>query len=74
MGIGASIFLVAIGAILVWAVDLDVAGVDMEIVGWIIMAAGAVGAIATALMGHPTDAIVHDHRGHDHVAHDRRSH
>lgn len=45
MGIGAGIFLIALGAILTFAVDWKVAGLDMHAVGWILMAAGAVGLV-----------------------------
>ncbi|MBA2530119.1 MAG: hypothetical protein H0V19_09220 [Euzebyales bacterium] len=48
MGIGASIFLIALGAILAFAVDLDVGGVDIQVVGIILMVAGLLGAILTA--------------------------
>ena len=45
MGIGASIFLLALGAILTFAVDWKLAGLDIHVVGWVLMAAGAVGLI-----------------------------
>lgn len=47
MGIGFSIFLIAVGAILAFAVHATVAGVDIHVVGWILMAAGALGLILT---------------------------
>ena len=47
MGIGFSIFLLAVGAILAFAVHATVAGVDIHVVGWILMAAGALGLILT---------------------------
>jgi hypothetical protein len=47
MGIGFSIFLIAVGAILAFAVHATVAGVDIHVVGWILMAAGALGLIIT---------------------------
>ena len=43
MGIGASIFLIVVGAILTFAVTADVRGIDIATVGWILMIAGAVG-------------------------------
>ncbi|MGH3011806.1 MAG: DUF6458 family protein [Gaiellaceae bacterium] len=43
MGIGASIFLMVVGAILAFAVTAEVAGVDIATVGWILLIAGAVG-------------------------------
>jgi Na+/proline symporter len=45
MGIGAGILLMALGAILTFAVDWKVAGVDMHVIGWILMGAGALGLI-----------------------------
>lgn len=45
MSLGAGIFLLAIGAILAFAVDVDVPGVDLTIVGYILMAAGVIGII-----------------------------
>lgn len=47
MGIGFSIFLLAVGAILAFAVHATVAGLDILVVGWILMAAGALGLILT---------------------------
>ena len=43
MGLGVSLFLIAIGAILAFAVDTTVEGLDIATVGWILMAVGAVG-------------------------------
>ncbi|MET0590234.1 MAG: DUF6458 family protein [Naasia sp.] len=45
MSLGAGIFLLALGAILAFAVDVQVPGVDLTIVGYILMVAGAVGII-----------------------------
>ncbi|MCM4081737.1 DUF6458 family protein [Paractinoplanes hotanensis] len=47
MGIGGSIFLLALGAILAFAVNADISGIDINIIGWILMAAGLVGLIIT---------------------------
>jgi len=47
MRIGSSIFLLALGAILAFAVSATVAGVDLHAVGWVLMAAGALGLILT---------------------------
>ena len=44
MGIGVSLLLVAVGAILTWAVTADVSGVDIQTVGVILMVVGIVGA------------------------------
>lgn len=45
MTIGASIFLIAVGAILKFAVTETVAGIDIQVVGVILMIAGAIGLI-----------------------------
>ena len=47
MGIGGSIFLLAVGAILAFAVNAQISGIDINIIGWILMAAGLVGLIIT---------------------------
>lgn len=49
MGIGASIFLLALGAILAFAVEASVAGVDIQTVGVILMVAGVLGLLITLL-------------------------
>jgi Domain of unknown function (DUF6458) len=53
MGIGASIFLAVVGAILVFAIDLELGGVDIDVVGWILMIGGVVGLIFTTLIWGP---------------------
>lgn len=45
MGIGVGIFLLALGAILTFAVDWKLAGLDLHAVGWVLMAAGAAGLV-----------------------------
>ena len=50
MGIGSSIALIALGAIFAFALDFDVAGLDIKIVGYILMAAGLLGLLFTALI------------------------
>ena len=47
MGIGGSIFLLALGAILAFAVNAHISGIDINIVGWVLMAAGLVGLVIT---------------------------
>ena len=49
MGIGASLFLIAVGAIAYWALDFDLAGVDIEAVGVILMVIGTLGLILSLL-------------------------
>jgi hypothetical protein len=45
MGISLSILLVAIGAILTWAVSVEVSGVDLTAVGVILMVVGILGLL-----------------------------
>ncbi len=45
MTIGASIFLIAVGAILKFAVTATVADVDLQVVGVILMVAGGIGLL-----------------------------
>ena len=45
MGIGVSVFLIAVGAILAFAVDYAVSGIDLATVGYILMVAGAIGLV-----------------------------
>ena len=47
MGIGVSIFLLALGAILALAVQADISGLDIGVIGWILMVAGLAGLIIT---------------------------
>jgi hypothetical protein len=50
MTIGSSIFLIALGAILRYAVTTTVAGVDIDVVGLILMIAGAIGLVIGLFM------------------------
>ena len=47
MGIGGSIFLLAVGAILAFAVNAHISGIDVNVIGWILMAAGLIGLVIT---------------------------
>jgi hypothetical protein len=49
VGISASVFLIAIGAILAFAVTATVEGIDIVTVGWILMAVGVIGMIVSLL-------------------------
>jgi len=64
MGIGASIFLIALGLILALAVKAQLGGIDIQLVGWIIAGAGVVGLLMTLLVWGPRrrDATVIDER------------
>lgn len=43
MGIGVGVFLAAIGAILAFAVHASVSGLNLAVVGWVLMGAGLLG-------------------------------
>jgi hypothetical protein len=47
MGIGGSIFLLALGAILAFAVNAEISGLDINVVGYVLMLAGLVGLVVT---------------------------
>lgn len=53
MGIGASIFLIAVGAILTFAVERDVSGLDIDVIGIVLMLAGALGLFMFLLIWGP---------------------
>jgi hypothetical protein len=52
VGLGVGLFLIAIGAILTWAVTKDVSGVDIQVVGVILMIVGALGILLDLLWWH----------------------
>ena len=49
MGLGASLFLIAGGAILLWGVDAEVAGLDVDAIGVILMVIGIIGAVLSLI-------------------------
>jgi hypothetical protein len=49
MGLGVGLFLIAVGAILAFAVNATVSGVDINTVGWILMAVGLAGILLSLL-------------------------
>jgi hypothetical protein len=63
MKIGASLALIAIGAILRFAVTDSVHGINLGVVGLILMIVGAIGLIVSAVMmtsRRRTDVVVHN--------------
>jgi hypothetical protein len=50
MGIGVSVFLLAVGAILTFAVEVDASGFNINTIGIILMIAGAIGLLLTMLV------------------------
>jgi len=53
MGIGASILLIAVGAILTFALNVQVGWLDLDVVGWVMMLAGVIGLILTTIIWGP---------------------
>ncbi|HVF31416.1 MAG TPA: DUF6458 family protein [Acidimicrobiales bacterium] len=49
MGIGVSIFLLAVGAILTFALNAEVSGIDLDTVGVILMVVGIIGLVMSAM-------------------------
>ncbi len=45
MGLGGSIALIAIGLILALAVNINIAGLDVHLIGWILAAVGVLGLV-----------------------------
>jgi hypothetical protein len=58
MRIGTGIFLLALGAILAFAVDYDISGIELSTVGWILMAAGALAIVLFLTVWAPRDRPV----------------
>ncbi|MDF5755857.1 DUF6458 family protein [Spongiactinospora sp. TRM90649] len=49
MGFGAALTFIAIGAVLAFAVQWDVPGIDLQMIGWILMGVGVVAGILTLI-------------------------
>jgi len=47
MGIGVSVFLVAVGLIFALALDVDLPGIDVQTIGWILALVGIGGLVLT---------------------------
>ena len=69
MGIGVGIFLIVVGAILTFAVDATVAGLNLDVVGWILMLAGVAGLILFLYFWHrrrtPRGTVMTERRSYD---------
>ncbi len=53
MGIGVSIFLIAVGAILAFAVNATFSGIDISTIGYILMIVGVIGLLTSLLIFGP---------------------
>lgn len=49
MGISLSILLIAVGAVLAWAVEAEVSGIDLQVAGIILAIVGVIGLIASLI-------------------------
>ena len=49
MGLGVGIFLTAIGAVLAFAVNTSVSGIEIKTIGWILMAVGIGGIVLSMI-------------------------
>ena len=65
MGIGVSIFLLAVGAILAFATNVHASGIDLDTVGVILMIVGVIGLLMSMMFwnswggwGHREDRVV----------------
>lgn len=59
-GIGGSLFLIALGAILYWAVSVEAEGFSINTIGLILMIVGAVGLVLTLLMTASAERVERD--------------
>ena len=49
MGISLSILLIAVGAVLAWAVDAEASGIDVQVAGIILVVVGAIGLVVSLI-------------------------
>jgi hypothetical protein len=49
VGLGVSILLIALGAILAFAVEAEVSGLDIQVVGWILLVVGILGFLMSMI-------------------------
>ena len=72
MGIGVSVFLLAVGAVLAFAVNASVPNANLDMIGLILMVAGGIGllvSLAFATTRRDDDVVVEERvidRGHGH--------
>lgn len=58
MRIGTSIGLVALGLILALAVRVDLGGIDLELIGWILTVVGLIGLVVSLVLARQTRPVV----------------
>src|SRR5205085_12488564 len=71
MGIGVSLFLIAVGAVLAFAVNATVNGLDVVTVGWILMIVGGVGVLLSLIFWSTWGGFGGTRRETTYVEHDR---
>jgi hypothetical protein len=49
MGVGVSLILIAVGAILAWAVDVSTSGFNVNTVGYILLVVGIIGLVLSMI-------------------------
>lgn len=59
-GVGTSIVLLAVGAVLAFAVSVQTDGFNVNTIGWILMAVGAIGLVVSMIIGTSGRAGVDD--------------
>ena len=71
MGIGVSIFMLALGAILAFAVEFETTGIDIDTVGVILMIVGIIGLVTSLLFWSSFSPYRRDAARRDVVVRDR---
>lgn len=59
-GIGGSLFLIALGAILYWAVSVEAEGFSINTIGLILLIVGVIGLVLTLIMTASTNEAERD--------------
>ena len=65
MAIGTSLFLLAVGAILRFAVEITLAGIDLQVVGVILMVVGVFGLVLSLFLMNKSRATRVERRYYD---------
>jgi hypothetical protein len=58
MRIGSSIGLIAVGLILALAVNIDIDGVDLDLIGWILAAVGVIGLVVSLALARRSRPVI----------------
>jgi hypothetical protein len=70
MTLGVSLFLFAVGAILAWAVEFDTEAININVVGYVLMAVGFIGFIVSLFLWNSRRRTVHGPTGTTHEHYD----